>query len=106
MQKTIYSLPALRQLLQVANRRYLEFHSTLEDPRNGRNKLNKLSQPVRHEDRSYPGFNFFDASDDELFRTLTKGEFNVSGMQNKTLRRLSGKTGAQVSQLLKKQGRI
>jgi hypothetical protein len=103
MQKTIYSLPALRELLAAANRRYLEFLSTIDDPRNGRNKLDKLSQPVRHEDRSYPGFNFFDAADDELFRTIARGEFNVSGMQNKTLRRfLSGKTSAQVSRLLKR----
>jgi hypothetical protein len=103
MQKTVYSLPALRQLLQAANRRYLEFLSALEDPRNGRNKLDKLSQPLRHEGRSYPGFNFFDAGDDELFRAIARGEFNVSGMQNKTLRRcLSEKSSAQVSRLLKR----
>jgi hypothetical protein len=103
MQKTIYSLPALRELLQAANRRYLEFLSTLEDPRNGRDKLDKLSQPVHHEDRSYPGFNFFDAGDDELFRVIARGEFNISGMQNKTLRRyLPAKTSAQVSRLLKR----
>ncbi len=96
MQKTIYSLPALRELLAAANRRYLEFLSALEDPRNGRDKLDKLSQPVRHEDRSYPGFNFFDEQDDTLFRVIARGEFNISGMQNKTLRRhLSAKTSAQ-----------
>ena len=33
LQKTIYSLPALRELLEAANRRYLEFLSTLEDLR-------------------------------------------------------------------------
>ena len=92
MQKTIYSLPALRQLLAAANRRYLEFLSTIEDPRNGRDKLNKLSQPLHHEGRSYPGFNFFDADDDALFRAIARGEFNISGLQNKTVRRyLSGK---------------
>ena len=47
MQKTIYSLPALRELLEAANRRYLEFLSTIEDPRNGRDKLDKISQPVQ-----------------------------------------------------------
>jgi hypothetical protein len=103
MQKTIYSLPALRELLAAANRRYLEFLSALEDPRNGRDKLGKLSQPVWHQDRSYPGFNFFDEQDDTLFRAIARGEFNVSGMQNKTLRRyLSAKTSAQVSRLLKR----
>jgi hypothetical protein len=32
MQKTIYNLPALRELLEAANRRYLEFLSAIEDP--------------------------------------------------------------------------
>ncbi len=103
MPKTIYSLPALRQLLQAANRRYLEFLSAIEDPRNGRDKLDKLSQPLKHERRSYPGFNFFDQDDDLLFRAIARGEFNISGMQNKTLRRfLSGKTAGQMSRLLKR----
>jgi len=69
MQKTIYSLPALRELLQAANRRYLEFLSAIDDPRNRRNKLDKLSQPVEHEGRNYPGFNFFDEDDDALFQS-------------------------------------
>ena len=103
MQKTIYSLPALRELLAAANRRYLEFLSTIEDPRNGRDKLDKLSRPQRHEGRSYPGFNFFDSDDDALFRAIARGEFNISGVQNKTLRRfLSGKNSSQVSRLLKR----
>ena len=103
MQKTIYSLPALRELLQAANRRYLEFLSTIEDPRNGRDKLDKLSQPVQQQGRSYPGFNFFDQQDEDLFCAIARGEFNISGMQNKTLRRfLSGKTSSQVSRLLKR----
>jgi hypothetical protein len=92
MQKTISSLPALRELQAAANRRYLEFLSALEDPRNGRDKLDKLSKPVEHQGRTYPGFNFFDEEDDTLFRAIARGDFNVSGMQNKTLRRfLSGK---------------
>jgi hypothetical protein len=103
MQKTIYSLPALRELLAAANRRYLEFLSAIEDPRNGRNKLDKLSQPRRHEGRSYPGFNFFDADDDGLFCAIARGEFNIAGLQNKTLRRfLQAKTSGQVSRLLKR----
>lgn len=103
MQKTIYSLPALRELLGAANRRYLEFLSTIEDPRNGRDKLDKLSQPVRQQGRSYPGFNLFDSDDEILLRVIARGEFNISGLQNKTLRRfLSGKSSSQVSRLLKR----
>ena len=103
MQKTIYSLSALRELLAAANRRYLEFLSTIEDPRTGHDKLDKLSQPVRQEGRSYPGFNLFDAGDETLLRVIARGEFNISGLQNKTLRRfLRDKSSGQMSRLLKR----
>jgi hypothetical protein len=103
MQKTIYSLPALRELLEAANRRYLEFLSTLEDPRNGRDKLDKLSQPVTQAGRSYPGFNLFDIDDDALFQAILRGEFNINGLQNKSLRRfLPYLNSGQVSRLLKR----
>jgi len=55
MQKTIYSLPALRELLAAANRRYLEFLSAIEDPRNGRNKLDKR---IRLSNALYRGAEF------------------------------------------------
>lgn len=103
MQKTIYSLPALRELLEAANRRYLEFLSTIEDPRNGRDKLDKLSQPVRRHGRCYRGFNLFDPGDENLLRAIVRGEFNIRGLQNKTLRPLLGeKSSGQVSRLLKR----
>jgi hypothetical protein len=103
MQKTIYSLPALRELLEAANRRYLEFLSAIEDPRAGRNKLDKLSQPVEQEGRRYSGFNLFDPDDENLLCSLVRGEFNISGLQNKTLRRhLPDLNSGQVSRLLKR----
>jgi hypothetical protein len=103
MQKTIYSLPALRELLEAANRRYLEFLSAIEDPRAGRDKLDKLSQTVKQEGRSYTGFNLFDPNDDTLLRTIARGEFNISGLQNKNLRRfLPGRNSGQISRLLKR----
>jgi hypothetical protein len=103
MQKTIYRLPALRELLEAANRRYLEFLSAIEDPRAGRNKLDKLSQPVEQEGRRYSGFNLFDQNDEYLLCAIVRGEFNISGLQNKTLRRhLSELSSNQVSRLLKR----
>ena len=103
MQKTINSLPALRELLEAANRRYIEFLSTITYPRAGRDKLDKLSRTIQQEDRSYPGFNLFDPGDDTLFRAILRGEFNISGLQNKTLRRhLPDKNSGQVSRLLKR----
>jgi len=103
MQKTIYSLPALGELLAAANRRYLEFLSALEDPRSGRDKLDKLSRTFEQEGRSYPGFNLFDSDDDTLLRVIARGEFNINGLQNKALRRhLPEKNSGQVSRLLKR----
>jgi hypothetical protein len=86
MKKSIYSLAPLRELLLAANRRYLEFISTLEDDRAGADKLTKISPPIEENDRSYRGFNFFDRQDEELFESLGSGEFNLSGFQNKDLR--------------------
>jgi len=103
MKKSIYSLAPLRELLLAANRRYLEFISTIEDDKAGTDKLNKISQPVEENDRSYRGFNFFDAADEELFEALSRGEFNISGFQNKDLRRrVKGKNTGQVSRLMKR----
>jgi hypothetical protein len=103
MKKTIYSLAPLRELLLAANRRYLEFISTMEDDKAGTDKLNKISQPVEEKDRSYRGFNFFDPEDEELLEALGSGEFNISGFQNKDLRwRVHGKNTGQVSRLMKR----
>ena len=103
MKKSIYSLAPLRELLLAANRRYLEFISTLEDDKVGTDKLNKISQPVEEKDRSYRGFNFFDPEDEDLFEALGSGEFNISGFQNKDLRRLvKGKNTGQISRLMKR----
>ena len=103
MPKTIYSLPALRERLEAANRRYVEFVSAIEDPRNGRDKLDRLSQPVTQQGRSYAGFNVFDGDDDALLRAVLQGEFNIAGMHNKSLRtRLPHLNRGQVSRLLKR----
>ncbi len=103
MRKPIYSLPALRELLLAAHRRYLEFLSTLEDDTAGIDKLNKISGAVEENGRSYRGFNFFDDDDQQLFQSLLRGEFNISGFPSRSLRlRLQGMTSGQISRLLKR----
>jgi hypothetical protein len=103
VKKTIYSLPVLSDLLQAANRRYLEFVSTLDDPQVDTKKLDKISRPHRENNRSYRGFNLFHGDDLELFEIISRGEFNISGMTNKRLRRfLKGKSGSQISRMLKR----
>ncbi len=53
--------------------------------------------------RSSRGFNFFDPEDEDLFESLGSGEFNLSGFQNKDLRRrLKDKNTSQISRLMKR----
>lgn len=103
LKKTIYSLGALRELLCAANRRYLEFLSTIDDPSGGVDQLNKISRTVHAEARSYRGFNFFDAEDESLFLVLARGEFCISGVQNKALRRWFPRLNSgQISRILRR----
>ena len=103
MKKTIYSLGALREVLTAANRRYLEFLSSINDPSQGIHKLQHLSQTVHEEARSYRGFNFFDSQDEFLFQVIARGEFNISGFHNRRLRELLPRLNSgQVSRILKR----
>ncbi|MBC8203897.1 MAG: MarR family transcriptional regulator [FCB group bacterium] len=103
LKKGIYSLSLLSELLLAANHRYLHFISAFDDVSLGIGKLNKVSKTVAQNDRSYKGFNFFSEDDQLLFETIARGEFNISGFQNKHLRkRLPGKTSAQISRILKR----
>jgi hypothetical protein len=103
MRKNIYSLFPLFGLLKAANYRYIEFISTFPDPGNGAKKLNTISQTVALEDRSYKGFNFFDESDQKLFSIIARGEFNITGFRNQSLKRFfSEKSPAQISRILKR----
>ena len=103
VKKSIYSLSALCNLMQAANRRYLEFISAIDDPTSSLHDLEKISKPIKDGERSWRGFNLFHGDDLDLFRTIIRGEFNISGFQNRHLRTLlSGKTAHQVSRMLKR----
>jgi|SRR5579859_3408577 len=103
MKKTIYSLGALREVLAAANRRYLEFLSSIDDPSDGQTKLRRLSQTLHEDARSYRGFNFFDPQDELLFQVIARGEFNISGFHNQHLRAfLPQLNSGQVSRVLKR----
>jgi hypothetical protein len=103
MQKTIYSLGPLRDLLVAANRRYLTFLSDLSDPSAGVQQITQVAEPIRQDDRSYRGFNLFSADDLALFVALARGEWQISGFRNASLRRvLSHRSGPQLSRLLKR----
>jgi len=103
VKKNIYSLRALQKLMSASNRRYLEFLSEIEDPTIGFDKLEKISKPVQKNQRPFRGFNLFNGDDLELFETIVRGEFLISGFRNSNLRkRLKGKTSSQISRMLKR----
>jgi len=87
MKKNIYSLFELTTIFKASNRRYLEFISTFDDQSKGVKNLEKISNPVKTDDRSYKGFNLFSDDDLKLFEVLSRGEFNINGLQNKSLRK-------------------
>jgi len=101
VRKTIYSLGVLAELLGAANRRYLEFLSALDDPSVGTPAVEKIARPVRENDRSFRGFNLFHGDDLDLFQAIVRGEFAISGLRNRDLQARLGKSGGQVSRLLK-----
>jgi len=103
MKKNIYSLFQLGGLLKASNRRYLEMVSSWDDPSDGARKLEELSESKQENDRRFKGFNFFSREDQQLFRVLAHGEFNIKGFQNKSIRKLLPELSpASVSRILKR----
>jgi hypothetical protein len=103
LKKSLYSLHDLRQLAVAANRRYLDFLSSLDDPTVAVAAVGRLSEKVEDAGRSYRGFNFFSEQDLTLFETLLRGENTLRGFRNTDLRRhLPGKSPGQVSRMLKR----
>jgi len=101
MKKTIYSLPALQEVLSAANQRYLKLISSIATPEVGVEKLQHLAETKTENNHRYKGFNLFSEEDTCLFRTLSQGEFAISGFTNKQLRLyFANKSANQVTRLL------
>jgi len=98
MKKTIYSLPALQEVLSAANQRYLKLISSVATPEVGLEKLQSLAKTKTENNHRYKGFNLFSEEDTCLFRTLLQGEFAISGFTNKQLRQnFSDKSANQIT---------
>jgi hypothetical protein len=103
LRKTIYSLGDLRRLLGAANRRYLEFISAIEDPTVGTKILDKISEPLRDDERTYKGFNFFNADDRNLLLATVRGQHVITGFRHADLKRhLPRCSSGQISRHLKR----
>lgn len=103
MKKGIYSFAPLQKLLLAANTRYIAFISELDDNTTGIDRLNKIATTLIEDEHTYKGFNLFDENDQHLFETIAAGEFNISGFQNKNLRRKMPRvSGNRMSRILKR----
>ncbi len=103
LRKNIYSLRDLRKLMGAANERYLTYMATVDEPDAGLRDIDKISSPVRDQDRSFRGFNLFQEQDYQLFITIARGEWNISGFRAADLRAyMPDLTASQSSYLLKR----
>lgn len=102
VRKSIYSLPVLAELMGAANRRYIEYLAALDDPSAGMRDLDRVGKPVHDQGRTWRGFNLFTDTDLKLFEAIARGEFQLSGLQNRHLQQLLGLTPGQISRLLKR----
>lgn len=103
MKKNIYSLRPLQEILSSANKRYIEFISSIENKDAGRKNLDKISMAKKENDRTYKGFNFFSEIDLSILISITRGELNLYGFQNKSLQPFIPQLkSSQISRLLKR----
>ena len=103
MKKTVYSLPALAEQLRAANRRYLEFLSAIATPEVGVQRLNHVTETRVENAHHYKGFNLLAEADAAVLRLLLRGEFAISGLTARAIRKLlSDKTRGKISRLLKR----
>jgi hypothetical protein len=89
--------------VHAATHRYLDFLAAIEDPRPGLRALERIALAAHEGGRSYRGFNRFHGPDLDLFRTILRGEFTISGFQARQLRgHLAQLSGPQLSRCLKR----
>jgi hypothetical protein len=103
LRKNIYSLRDLRKLMSAANARYLAYMAEIDDPDTGLKDLDKMSGPAKDKGRPFRGFNLFQRQDCQLFLTLGRGEWSISGFRAADLRTfMPDLSASQSSYLLKR----
>ena len=103
LRKNIYSLRDLRKLLKAANERYLAFMAAIDHPDAGPKDIDKIAKPAKHQGRSFRGFNLFHGIDFQLFLTIARAEWAISGFRAADLRRyMPDLSTSQSSYLLKR----
>ena len=103
LRKNIYSLRDLRQVMQAANDRYLAFMACLDNPDAAQKAIAKMAAPAKAKGHSFRGFNLFLDPDYQLFLTLGRGEWAISGFRAADLRaHIEGLSPGRSSYILKR----
>lgn len=87
LKKSIYSIIDLREILLGCNSRYLEFLSSLDDYSDGHRALQQLTKPKIDHGTQVRGFNFFDATEQDLLLAIQRPEFNIHGLRRADLKK-------------------
>ncbi len=70
----------------ACNQRYLEALAAVDDPTPGYDDLKKLTEPQRHQGRSYAGFNPAREEEVRLFAAVLAGDHIAQGFRNQDIR--------------------
>jgi hypothetical protein len=70
----------------ACNQRYLEALAAVDDPTPGYDELKKLTEPQRHQGRSYAGFNPARQEEMRLFAAVLAGDHIAQGFRNRDIR--------------------
>jgi hypothetical protein len=81
VQKTIYSLTDLREILLGCNRRYLDHLSALDDFSAGTRALGRVTKPREVAGKTVKGVNFFVPDDKALLHALQDPRVNIAGIR-------------------------
>jgi hypothetical protein len=103
LKKSIYSIIDLREILLGCNSRYLEFLSSLDDYSDGHRALQQLTQTKTYHGVHVRGFNFFDATEQDLLLAIQRPEFNIHGLRRADLKKhLPSVSSGKLSRYLKR----
>ncbi len=103
LEKIIYGLIDLREILLACNRRYLAHLSALDDFSAGVRALDRLTKPRSVEGKTIKGVNFFDPIDNALLRAFQNPRVNIAGVRRADLLPiLDGLSASRLSRQLKR----
>ncbi len=89
--------------MNAANERYLVYMAEIDNPSAGFKDIDKMSSPAKDQGRSFRSFNLFQKKDYQLFLTIGRGEWSVSGFRAADLRaHISDLSPSQSSYFLKR----